>query len=323
MGYLGGAPAGAASAAATAQAHAAMAVLLQQQQQQGGLLSPADQHQLSQLQRAQGAAAAGGSSMLTSQLLALHQLAPTQHVAPAQQSQLPTGASASQLAAVLNNLTAMRRTSSPGPTVSSGLSLGAPSAHHGLPLPPQHAQHAQQQQDLLLHQLLLQQQQQQFQQHHHHQQQQQHYQQQHHQHHHQLDSYGSGSSVSTATTSPNQLNRLNSMLSAHSMGGSRPATPLQHPMSGFSQHQQQQLPPVHGLAVALGQLGVAPPSPGPPPQQLHHMPQPAGHGQYGAPAGLPQHFYCPLSRQLMSDPVLAADGVTYDRQSISEWMTYK
>jgi hypothetical protein len=114
------------------------------------------------------------------------------------------------------------------------------------------------------------------------------------------------------------------MLSAQSMGGSHPATPLQHQLSGFSQHQQQ-LTPAHSLSAALGQLGVAPPSPGlpPPPQQLHHMPQPAGHGQYGVSAGLPPHFYCPLSRQLMSDPVLAADGMTYDRQSISGWMMYK
>lgn len=44
----------------------------------------------------------------------------------------------------------------------------------------------------------------------------------------------------------------------------------------------------------------------------------------GVPSGsLPQQFYCPLTRQVMTDPVLAADGVTYERQAISEWMAYK
>ena len=32
---------------------------------------------------------------------------------------------------------------------------------------------------------------------------------------------------------------------------------------------------------------------------------------------------CPLSKQLMTDPVLAADGVTYHRPAISEWMASK
>jgi hypothetical protein len=34
----------------------------------------------------------------------------------------------------------------------------------------------------------------------------------------------------------------------------------------------------------------------------------------------PQQFVCPLSNQLMSDPVVAADGVSYQREAISDWM---
>lgn len=34
----------------------------------------------------------------------------------------------------------------------------------------------------------------------------------------------------------------------------------------------------------------------------------------------PQQFLCPLSGQLMSDPVVAADGVSYQRESITDWM---
>lgn len=32
---------------------------------------------------------------------------------------------------------------------------------------------------------------------------------------------------------------------------------------------------------------------------------------------------CPLSGQVMADPVIAADGITYDRKSITEWMSMK
>lgn len=40
----------------------------------------------------------------------------------------------------------------------------------------------------------------------------------------------------------------------------------------------------------------------------------AGAGQW------PQQFVCPLSNQLMSDPVVAADGISYQREAITDWM---
>lgn len=40
----------------------------------------------------------------------------------------------------------------------------------------------------------------------------------------------------------------------------------------------------------------------------------------GAAQRWPQQFLCPLSHQLMSDPVVAADGVTYQREAINDWM---
>ena len=45
----------------------------------------------------------------------------------------------------------------------------------------------------------------------------------------------------------------------------------------------------------------------------------AGWGGPDAPASL----VCPLSGQVMVDPVVAADGVTYSRQAIAEWMSQK
>lgn len=322
----------AAAAAATAQAHAAMAVLLQQQQQQGG------------------AAGVGGgaasSSLLTNQLLALQQLAPG--APPAQASQVPTGASASQLTAVLNNLTALRRSGSlPAP---GGGGLGLQSAH-SVPLPPQAASlaqlqaatqglqhlqsaqsmplpgHAGQQADYLQQLLLAQQAQQAPPQ------------------SPALTPMSSFNAGSATPTSPSrQIHQLSSLLASQSLGSStgggsaRAATPLlsasvgtptamlspQH-SSGLAhaQHAQQ------GLAAALGQLGGAPPAPPSPAGLPPHPHLPSPHASPAAPAGLgagaslPQCYYCPLSQQVMTDPVLAADGVTYERQAISEWLAYK
>jgi len=45
-----------------------------------------------------------------------------------------------------------------------------------------------------------------------------------------------------------------------------------------------------------------------------------GGGGAPAPQQWPQHFICPLSNQLMTDPVVAADGVSYQREAITDWM---
>ena len=38
----------------------------------------------------------------------------------------------------------------------------------------------------------------------------------------------------------------------------------------------------------------------------------------------PDHFLCPISKELMRDPVTIFSGVTYDRKSIEKWFfTYK
>ncbi|XP_073117802.1 U-box domain-containing protein 9-like [Elaeis guineensis] len=40
---------------------------------------------------------------------------------------------------------------------------------------------------------------------------------------------------------------------------------------------------------------------------------------FGSPA-VPQHFLCPISSELMKDPVILASGQTYDRAFIQEWL---
>ncbi|GMJ03356.1 plant U-box 23 [Hibiscus trionum] len=35
---------------------------------------------------------------------------------------------------------------------------------------------------------------------------------------------------------------------------------------------------------------------------------------------VPTYFICPISLQIMKDPVTAATGITYDRESIEHWL---
>ncbi|KAL6175715.1 hypothetical protein ACLB2K_052354 [Fragaria x ananassa] len=35
---------------------------------------------------------------------------------------------------------------------------------------------------------------------------------------------------------------------------------------------------------------------------------------------IPKHFLCPISLDLMKDPVTLSSGITYDRQSIDTWL---
>ena len=320
--------------------------------------------------------------------MALQQTAPSQPAAQAAQPQLSSGASASQLTAVLNNLTAMRRTgSTPVPAHGSagGGLPGLPPAH-SLPLPGQGGQPPQAD---LLQQLLLQQ---------------------------QaagggmgLDGFG-GAAGAAGTAPSHHIQHLSSLLAGQSLGppggtvGQAPvrtSTPMLTPqhsgqvlspqhsatslpglgpqLSGMLSPQHSgHLPAVHhhgsaqqSLAATFGQLGAGPQAP--PSPAAHGL---AGHGAAHAqpgslPSSLPQHFVCPLSRQVMTDPVsglvgrearaalqclgaapaglasrtqsehylcsrhnphcslvwswqvMAADGVTYERQAITEWLAFK
>ena len=39
-----------------------------------------------------------------------------------------------------------------------------------------------------------------------------------------------------------------------------------------------------------------------------------------APAEVPSHFLCPISLQIMRDPVTLPTGISYDRAAISRWL---
>jgi hypothetical protein len=35
---------------------------------------------------------------------------------------------------------------------------------------------------------------------------------------------------------------------------------------------------------------------------------------------IPEDYLCPIRQELMTDPVVASDGHTYDRESITDWI---
>lgn len=37
---------------------------------------------------------------------------------------------------------------------------------------------------------------------------------------------------------------------------------------------------------------------------------------------IPHHFICPISLQIMKDPVTVSTGITYDRDSIQRWQSH-
>lgn len=34
---------------------------------------------------------------------------------------------------------------------------------------------------------------------------------------------------------------------------------------------------------------------------------------------IPEQFKCPISMEIMTDPVICSDGITYERESILKW----
>ncbi|WVZ75383.1 hypothetical protein U9M48_023439 [Paspalum notatum var. saurae] len=47
----------------------------------------------------------------------------------------------------------------------------------------------------------------------------------------------------------------------------------------------------------------------------------AGAGGVNKAAAVPEHFLCPISSEIMRDPVVLASGQTYDRRFIQEWLS--
>ncbi|GAB4821624.1 hypothetical protein N2152v2_008670 [Parachlorella kessleri] len=118
--------------------------------------------------------------------------------------------------------------------------------------------------------------------------------------------------------------QLSSMLAKQSLGAG--ASPAHSPMPGHS------LGMVMGASPAASSLPMSPPglplgrAPAAPGSPLQMQP---GHSAFAAAAGgagagaLPDQLLCPLSGQVMLEPVVAADGVTYERRAISDWLAVR
>jgi hypothetical protein len=60
-----------------------------------------------------------------------------------------------------------------------------------------------------------------------------------------------------------------------------------------------------GCMPLLKSIGIVPAAPPPQPK----------------PAEPPKEFMCPITLEIMGDPVVLADGFSYERQAITEWMS--
>jgi hypothetical protein len=119
----------------------------------------------------------------------------------------------------------------------------------------------------------------------------------------------SAAAAAAAAAGAGAFQQFRASNSGSGLGGLGPIGPSSGPSGreglfmDYGQQQQQQgglLSPTWSRAGAFSGGGGPGPAPGPP--------------------RWPQQFLCPLSNQLMSDPVLATDGVTYQRDAITDWM---
>lgn len=131
---------------------------------------------------------------------------------------------------------------------------------------------------------------------------------------------------------------------ANTHAASPPANPPAHvspppPAQGASGRPAASPPPhqpppsSHPLDASdqLSQLSIAdppePPAPssssGTPPPPPAHAPSSAASGAGQTVTKLVESFSCPISMDLMSDPVVAADGHSYERVFIEEWLETK
>ena len=49
----------------------------------------------------------------------------------------------------------------------------------------------------------------------------------------------------------------------------------------------------------------------------------AGPSEASAAAEVPDDYICPITTEIMTDPVSASDGFTYERAAITEWLRTK
>jgi len=93
-------------------------------------------------------------------------------------------------------------------------------------------------------------------------------------------------------------------VASHSAAIAAEAAPAPSPIDDF--------PPLQAAAVESSSASSAPPPAAPPP------PQPAAPPPTEAEP--PAQYMCPITQELMSDPVMTTDGHVYDRHAITQWL---
>jgi hypothetical protein len=86
----------------------------------------------------------------------------------------------------------------------------------------------------------------------------------------------------------------------------------------FSSRGRQAVPPP-SQAVPPPSQAVPPPSQAvPPPSQA--VPPPVEEVEEDFGEDIPLSFVCPISKSIMNEPVVAGDGITYEKKQIEQWM---
>jgi hypothetical protein len=156
-----------------------------------------------------------------------------------------------------------------------------------------------------------------------------------HSHHHQSAFLGSqqaaaAAAAAAAGTLGGPMQRAHTMgvqgvPSAEALTRHRAALPpmpprAAHHLHGHHNHNHLAAASLLSSLSALQRAASAPVLEGPVPR-LGSPPKNAMGPQ--GPGPVPPHLLCPLSNRIMVDPVVAADGVTYERGAIIEWMAIR
>jgi RNA recognition motif-containing protein len=128
-----------------------------------------------------------------------------------------------------------------------------------------------------------------------------------HHHHHHSSSNNNGSASSSQLSAV--LNNLAALQRAASIGGGAAAAPG----TGRNAPAHQDIASLSTMLASQSLASEAAMRPSTATGNIHGWNSSTANGLDG--------LFCPLSKQLMTDPVLAADGVTYNKPAISEWLS--
>ncbi|CAD7970336.1 unnamed protein product [Amoebophrya sp. A25] len=135
-----------------------------------------------------------------------------------------------------------------------------------------------------------------------------------------FSSTGGQGGVPGSSSSTGEPSSSSSSSSAQPSSSSSSIPPPPHPRSSSASSSGAPAPPAPQPRSSSSSSSGAPAPPPPPPGGSSSSPSTAEQ-QPAPPVEHPSEFVCPISQELMADPVIAEDGQTYDRQSIADWFS--